>query len=478
MMTPTTYLFKVNICLTVFYLIYIALFKRNTFFKVNRFYLIAGLLLSFVIPLVMIQFPANDFSIMSQALPETLQASEHLYNTTIAQNSLSAAEDTSAIFIHTIYFSGVAFFLIRLSHSLFLLFKIKHSAEVSSEDNVAIIRAGIRQPFSFLNFIFLPQGRVNKIIIEHEKIHVRQMHWIDLTLAELATVFLWFNPIMHAFKRSIKLQHEYLADSGTITKGVSAEQYLSLILNQIQTSDFLVHNFNSHSLKNRIHMITQQKTSRKFYFLYLVLIPAICLLLFSFSKKTVSPSPYLTDQGEIILVVDPGHGGSDLGGQSEKGLKEKDLTLSIAKLIQMKGKEKGIKVILTRTQDETVALSERVSFSGNNAAKVFISLHFNTDAHDQKKSGIECIVSESNAQSGKSKVLATQLLQELRSLNSIEVNGIKSTDAYVLKNNNIPAVALELGYLSNASDYAFVSDKDNQELISQAIISSVVRFSK
>lgn len=477
-MSPSMYLFKVNICLTGFYLLYIVLFRNTTFFKVNRFYLMGGLLLSFIIPLVTIPFPANGFStLIVQELSGTFKISEHSYDGSIVPGSLSTKEYTYTHIIYAIYFSGVAFLLGRLLQSLFLLFKIKRRALVSREDNIPIIRTGIRQPFSFFNFIFLPEGQVNEIIIEHEKVHVRQMHWIDLIFVELATVFLWFNPVIYAFKRSVKLQHEYLADSGTLTKDISAEQYLNLILEQIQTRNFLTHNFNSQSIKKRIHMITQQRTSRKFYFLYMTLVPAICLLMFSFSKKPVPGTHHLTNKGEIILIIDPGHGGSDLGGQS-RGLNEKDLTLSIAKLIQKEGEEKGIRVILTRTEDETVALRERISISGNYAANIFISLHFNNDQSDPAKSGIECIVSENNAQFEKSKTMASQLLQEFKSLNGIEVKGVRKTDAYVLKNNTIPAVALELGYLSNSSDYAFLSDENNQKFISRTIISSVINFSR
>jgi N-acetylmuramoyl-L-alanine amidase len=207
-----------------------------------------------------------------------------------------------------------------------------------------------------------------------------------------------------------------------------------------------------------------------------MLIPAICLLLFSFSKKPVSGSQHLTD--EIVLIIDPGHGGSDVGGQSAKGLNEKNLTLSIAKLIQKESEGKGIRVVLTRTQDEAVELSKRISFSHSHAGSVFISLHFNVDQTDQAKSGIECVISESNAHVEKSKLLAGQLLHEFKSLGGIEVNEVKKAGAYVLKNNTIPAVALELGYLSNESDCAFISNEVNQKSISQTIVTSVLKFNR
>ena len=75
-------------------------------------------------------------------------------------------------------------------------------------------------------------------------------------------------------------------------------------------------------------------------------------------------------------------------------------------------------------------------------------------------------------------MLAGQLIQEFKSLNGIQVAGVKKADFYVLKNNTIPAVALELGFLSNASDYDFLSNEDNQRIISEAIIASVIKFSR
>ena len=90
----------------------------------------------------------------------------------------------------------------------------------------------------------------------------------------------------------------------------------------------------------------------------------------------------------------------------------------------------------------------------------------------------DCFVSESNPQFTSSKRLAEQLVNQLQKLQGIRVNGIKKSNFYVLKSNPIPAVLLELGFLSNASDYNFVNDSKNQRAMAEKILAAVTDFAK
>ncbi|HKZ37772.1 MAG TPA: N-acetylmuramoyl-L-alanine amidase, partial [Chryseolinea sp.] len=160
------------------------------------------------------------------------------------------------------------------------------------------------------------------------------------------------------------------------------------------------------------------------------------------------------------------------------GVNEKELVLSIAKQIQQAGQEKGIQVILTRTSDEAMELKERVSFTNRFSADLFISLHVNYDQHDSDLSGMECIVSEGSTKFNESKQLAEEVVTHLKTLRGIAVNDIKKSNAYVLRTNSVPAVMVELGYLSNKKDYAFIRDDKNQKLLSEQIIAAVLSFKK
>ena len=76
-------------------------------------------------------------------------------------------------------------------------------------------------------------------------------------------------------------------------------------------------------------------------------------------------------------MIDAGHGGNDNGAISANGLKEKDITLSIAKKIAALNANEHIKILLSRDNDETISVKDRVAFAENNKADFFISIHVN-----------------------------------------------------------------------------------------------------
>jgi N-acetylmuramoyl-L-alanine amidase len=360
---------------------------------------------------------------------------------------------------------------------------IKNRSLVHLRDKTRIVEVGSGLPFSFFNMIFLPNLQINPIIIEHERVHVALLHWIDLIVIEIACAILWFNPIMFFYRRSIKIQHEYQADACTVGKGVKLEHYLNCMLLQIQSENEVapISEFYSQTIKKRINMMTKNKTVRKFSGLYLLTLPAIGMLLFAFSNQSASilennPSGILNDNQRTI-IVDAGHGGQDGGARATDGINEKEIVLSIAKQIQQAGQEKGIKVILTRDSDKAIELKERVSFTNRFPAELFISLHINSNEHDSGLSGIECIVSEGNTKFSESKQLAEEVVTQLKTLGGIAINDIKKSNYYVLQ-SNVPAVMVELGYLSNKEDYAFIRDDKNQKLLSEQIIAAVLSYSK
>jgi N-acetylmuramoyl-L-alanine amidase len=88
------------------------------------------------------------------------------------------------------------------------------------------------------------------------------------------------------------------------------------------------------------------------------------------------------------------------------------------------------------------------------------------------------MVSEGSTKFNESKQLAEEVVTHLKTLGGIAVNDIKKSNAYVLRSNSVPAVMVELGYLSNKKDYAFIRDDKNQKLLSEQIIAAVLSFKK
>lgn len=107
-------------------------------------------------------------------------------------------------------------------------------------------------------------------------------------------------------------------------------------------------------------------------------------------------------------------------------------------------------------------------------ADMFLSIHLNYHPDDASKSGIEIMVSDKNQEFEGSNRIAGKLRSELTLLGALKVNGVTNSNFYVLSRNSIPATLIELGYLSNKADHAFISDAKNQQAVSERIINAVV----
>jgi murein DD-endopeptidase MepM/ murein hydrolase activator NlpD len=290
------YLLEVSICLTVFYLVYILLFSRNTFFRMNRLYLLAALLFAFVIP-------ATNFP-----MPETsldLNMSRVVKNSMYVPLQELPGEATSKISILNygevwlaIYLAGALLLLAKMILSLLDILRLKKISTRHRSGQFIVIRTNGSLAFSFFNMIFLPAKETDPLILEHEKVHVRSFHWIDVVLMEVACIVLWVNPVIFLYRRSLKINHEYFADASAIQRAsVGLKEYLGCMLAHAQVQNPIgpISYFYSHSIKKRILMLTNARTSNRFSLTYLVVLPVICILL----------SAYSIPPGDAVKVIAP-----------------------------------------------------------------------------------------------------------------------------------------------------------------------------
>ena len=192
----------------------------------------------------------------------------------------------------------------------------------------------------------------------------------------------------------------------------------------------------------------------------------------------VHPSPA---QGHSI-VIDPGHGGSDSGAVGYAGLREKDVALAVSKRLKELLYEAGAAVIMTRTEDADVShagsspsreLGARVDVSREHPeAEIFLSVHCNSftnpDAH-----GMETYY---YPKTDADEHLATLLNEELAEAGGLYNRGVKYARFYVLRQTNIPASLVELGFLSNPDEEALLADTNYQEKLAQALLRAIERY--
>jgi hypothetical protein len=289
------FLLKASICLLVLYLPYLVIFRRTTFFVANRIYLLSAIIFSFILPLI--KLPTSEQFIPKAIFEFYEPVFTQLPSTRIDSDSINKAISLSSILM-VVYFMGIAFHTVRLLFSIQHILKIKRQNKILIIDDIQIIQTDSSEPFSFFNTIFLPETAAAPPIIEHERAHIRQFHWIDLTILEIASIVLWFNPMIIVYRRSLKLQHEYLADDSVMQRGTTVEEYLACMSNQLSPikTFSLTSSFYFQSIKKRITMLTIKKTSRQLSGLYLIIVPIIACLLFAFSSQPDYPlNPEATD---------------------------------------------------------------------------------------------------------------------------------------------------------------------------------------
>lgn len=148
-----------------------------------------------------------------------------------------------------------------------------------------------------------------------------------------------------------------------------------------------------------------------------------------------------------MIVIDPGHGGVDDGATGvSKKTKEKVINLSVAKRLESLLKASGAKVIMTRTGDVSVSLENRVSMAVNAKADAFVSIHHNTYP-SSKMDGVMTFYYHASDMR-----LAQTVQKHLVRTTSLTDRGARYGNLFVLRENKVPAILVELGFISNPQE--------------------------
>lgn len=180
---------------------------------------------------------------------------------------------------------------------------------------------------------------------------------------------------------------------------------------------------------------------------------------------TVSASAFQT------VVIDPGHGGADLGA-ADSYVYEKHINLDVARRLERSLKEAGFKTVMTRSRDEFIALSERSSIANRQRNAIFVSVHFNS-SYRTAALGIETFYRSSNSQK-----LAGYVQRELIKNTRATDRGVKTANFAVLRDTKHPAVLVEGGFVSNKDERSAMCDPLYRQIVADSIARAVVQFSR
>lgn len=229
-------------------------------------------------------------------------------------------------------------------------------------------------------------------------------------------------------------------------------------------------------------------------------------LLLPVQAATPASSPRLK------VVLDPGHGGEDVGAEGARGLLEKDLALTLALALKTRLETQGLDVSLTREGDTFLALPDRAKLANERGADLFVSLHFNAARSrgargsevyflslDQGDEDARAVAATENGDSSgpsapedvvagilddlaqkaflqESQGLAVSIQGQLNRLGGIKERGVKQAPFAVLRRAAMPAVLVEGGFISNPREALRLKDPAFQERLAQAIARGISRY--
>lgn len=298
-----------SICLAIFYAFYWLFLRKETFHQANRAYLLLAPLVSIAIAIIRFdishQEPVATYSIDSektdtlvQRLTEvvtpfikTVDKAEILFNENV-QNYRPVDQFTIGELLGMIYVTGVVFLFVRLFLNMRRLRKLILSAQrkKNAEGYTLVKIPGELPAASFFGYIFWKSETLNeeeRWILEHEMVHIRQWHSLDVILMEVLVALNWFNPVIYLYRFHLKLTHEYIADHYVAQYLTGAYQYAQVLVKQSlqQIAEPLITTF--HSLtKNRLIMLGKKPSNPWRGWRYAAGLPlfAALFLLFSFDS--------------------------------------------------------------------------------------------------------------------------------------------------------------------------------------------------
>lgn len=296
------FLAKASLCMLVFYGLFYLLMNRATHFQLNRFYLLASILASLLIPV-------SVFELGMDNNPAVLTTWIHTVQIFPEAAEIQAMPVTFSQVIFYLYLAGALFFLVRFMIQFARLLDIGINATRGEKNGIRVeVCEQDTAPFSFFNRIYINRSDYNSKdldrVLMHESVHVRQWHSIDIIFTELVSIIFWFNPAIWMIRSALKETHEYLADSGVKELTSDTAGYFQLLIaSVIGAQPGLVNNFNKSLTLKRMKMMTKTPSGSISRLKVLLAIPLLAILVVSLSLRTGHAIPIITPHADNETVA-------------------------------------------------------------------------------------------------------------------------------------------------------------------------------
>lgn len=363
-----SYLIKYIVCSGILLAVYHFLLEREKMLHFNRFYLLAAMVFSLLLPLVTIEMPSE----MVQEVVSDNGAIPRMVNEapgTIAQTASTQHDESVPVYLPWLVYGLIATaLLLRMGFQIMVILRSKSGCRVVPfEAAKLVLMPGDTPTYTFFHFVFISQKAfdnqdIPKEILTHELAHSKQMHSLDILVAELLIALCWFNPLLLLYRRAIRLNHEYLADDVVIVGSTGVREYQLLLLDTLlaHRTARLASSFNYPVTKKRLAMMTTNINLRiqfvKKAFVALLL-PALAFVL---AEKT-----YSQENPEKLA---PSHNSTKAKTSTTQGVSKEEMDRFYAVMekhtsypTNTKGRRRPLTEMDTKTMNEEFTIYSRMN---------------------------------------------------------------------------------------------------------------------
>ncbi|WP_299257610.1 M56 family metallopeptidase [uncultured Aquimarina sp.] len=278
------YLLKSSVILSLFYLVYFFFLRKDTFFKVNRHFLLTGILSSLLLPFL--EFTTIEF--IEQPVFQTIG-----YQASYSDITENQSKPTNWwLILFNLYITFTLILLGRFILQLISLLKIFKGSQNRQNEGFSFLKTTEDiAPFSFFKYIIfnpiLHDNQELEMILKHEKIHAKQYHTVDILITNIFAIFQWINPFIWFYKKSLQQNLEFIADQEA-TRDLPSKKEYQLTLVKVSSSNYssITNNFYQSLIKKRIVMLNKKQSNQQNLWKATIILPLLCLFLWSFNTKT------------------------------------------------------------------------------------------------------------------------------------------------------------------------------------------------
>jgi hypothetical protein len=272
---------------TLFYFAYYFLLRKETFFNSNRWFLLAGLITSALLP-----FVVYTKVIWVDPTPLSNANYSSLYSMQIEKNTFDIDWNLALI---VVYSFGVLALMVKFAFDFYSLNSILKGKQIKQQADFKFVDVNENiAPFSYFEYIVYNSSMYTaselESILEHEKVHSDQNHTMDVLISRAFCILFWFNPIIWLYKKAITQNLEFIADAAAAQKiaDKKAYQYTLLKITTHESCLSITNHFYQSLIKKRIIMLNKNKSKKRNSWKLYVVIPALAAFAILFQVEVIA----------------------------------------------------------------------------------------------------------------------------------------------------------------------------------------------